>query len=170
MIGQTSKHCKSPVRIDSTRIVLLLAAMSSVLVLTTCQSGSTTLTAEVPLHLEDHLDAATIVGSEVPQDIPESVVWNFSEPQPDWRPFVLLPSPRNSVKPATVARTEEGLRIKLTKANDGAWGSSDRLSLGGGIFINLPDWRREDWSEILVRARTSDKVRGMDVIIGPRFE
>ena len=35
--------------------------------------------------------------------------------------------------------------------------------LAGGIFINLPDWRREDWSEILVRARTSDKVNGMDV-------
>ena len=126
------------------------------------QNAPPPLTVEIPLHLEDHLDAATIVGSEVPQDIPESVVWNFSEPQPDWRPFVLLPSPRNSVKPATVARTEEGLRITLTKANDGAW-SSDRLSLGGGIFINLPDWRREDWSEILVRARTSDKVDGMDV-------
>ena len=31
------------------------------------------LTAEVPLHLEEHLDAARIVGSEVPEDLPRVV-------------------------------------------------------------------------------------------------
>ena len=49
-------------------------------------SGSTVLTADMPLHLEDHLDAATVVGSEVPDDIPEPVEWLFDEPQPDWKP------------------------------------------------------------------------------------
>ncbi len=33
-------------------------------------SGSTVLTADMPLHLEQHLDAATIEGSEVPADAP----------------------------------------------------------------------------------------------------
>ncbi len=48
-------------------------------------SDSPVLTADMPLHLEDHLDAATVVGSEVPADGPESVVWRFDEPQPDWK-------------------------------------------------------------------------------------
>ena len=34
-------------------------------------SGQLPLTAEVPLHLEEHLDVATIVGSEVPADLPD---------------------------------------------------------------------------------------------------
>ena len=47
-------------------------------------SGQPLLTAEMPLHLEEHLDAATIVGSEVPADLPQPVVWSFDEAQPDW--------------------------------------------------------------------------------------
>ena len=47
--------------------------------------GPAPLTVDMPLHLEDHLDAATIVGSQVPNDIPEPVEWRFGEPQPDWR-------------------------------------------------------------------------------------
>ena len=35
--------------------------------------GPAPLTVDMPLHLDDHLDAATIVGSEVPDDIPEPV-------------------------------------------------------------------------------------------------
>ena len=51
-----------------------------------CDSGPAPLTAEMPLHLEDHLDAARIEGSEVPEDIPQAVEWRFDEPQPDWKP------------------------------------------------------------------------------------
>ena len=48
-------------------------------------SGSeSTLTVDMPLHLEEHLDDVTIVGSEVPDDVPESIVWSFDEPQPEW--------------------------------------------------------------------------------------
>ena len=46
----------------------------------------TALTAEMPLYLEDHLDAAHIEGSDVPEDLPETVEWRFDEPQPEWRP------------------------------------------------------------------------------------
>ncbi len=51
-------------------------------------SGSTVLTADMPLHLEQHLDAATIVGSEVPADVPSVLEWQFDEPQEDWTPVV----------------------------------------------------------------------------------
>ncbi|MEE9264435.1 MAG: hypothetical protein V3V11_08270, partial [Vicinamibacteria bacterium] len=61
-----------------------------------CESGPAPLRVEMPLHLEDHLDAATIEGSEVPKDIPEAVEWRFGEPQPDWKrayPFELTTEP-----------------------------------------------------------------------------
>ncbi len=56
----------------------------SVLLCAACgdpESTSVVLTADLPLHLEDHLDAATIEGSEVPTDVPEPVEWRFDEPQ-----------------------------------------------------------------------------------------
>ncbi len=31
--------------------------------------------------------------------------------------------------------------------------------LRGGLYIDLPDWRREDWAYVLVRARTSEGIR-----------
>jgi hypothetical protein len=40
-------------------------------------SDSPVLTAEMPLHLEEHLDAATIVGSEVPSEVPQPIEWRF---------------------------------------------------------------------------------------------
>ncbi len=54
------------------------------------KSDQTLLKAELPLHLEEHLDAAQIEGSEVPADIPEPVEWRFDEPQPDWKPICTL--------------------------------------------------------------------------------
>ncbi len=45
------------------------------------------LTADVPLKLQEHVDAATVVGSEVPADRPQPVEWQFDEPQPEWTPY-----------------------------------------------------------------------------------
>ena len=138
------------------------AFVCSCLVLAACgpaDSQPPVLTAERPLHLEDHLDAATIEGAEVPDNVPAAVEWRFDEPQPDWKvPVPLLPS----VKPAKVTQTGESLRITLTMANDYR-GRDDRPNLVGAIYIELPEWRREDWGEIVIRARTSEKVRGMGV-------
>ncbi len=44
------------------------------------------LTVDMPLHLEEHLGVATIVGSEVADDILQLVEWRFDELQPDWKP------------------------------------------------------------------------------------
>jgi arylsulfatase A-like enzyme len=112
------------------------------------------LTADLPLHLEDHLDVARIEGSEVPEDIPAPVEWHFDEPQPDWKPVIpLVPS----VKPLQMTRTDDSLRITLTEATEyKQW--EDNPNLCGGIYIELPDWQREDWGDILVRARTSDEI------------
>ncbi len=125
-----------------------------------CQNGPEPLTADVPLHLEDHLESATVIGSEVPADVPAPVEWRFDEPQPGWKPIVPLPP---SVRPATLSRTDDALRISLTEANDYELPWSDRPDLAGGIYVDLPDWRREEWGNVLVRARTSDKVEGISI-------
>jgi len=42
--------------------------------------GPAPLTVDMPLHLEDHIGAATVVGSEVPANPPQRVEWRFDEP------------------------------------------------------------------------------------------
>ncbi len=113
----------------------------------------TALTAEMPLHLEDHLDAAHIEGSEVPEDLPEPVEWRFDEPQPDWKPAKPIPAELEAVKPD---RTEDALRLTLTTKNRRI-GNSPRLL--GAICVELPDWNLQDWAYVEIRARTGDPMR-----------
>jgi arylsulfatase A-like enzyme len=107
------------------------------------------LTADMPLHLEEHLDAATIIGSEVPADLAEPVTWHFDVPQRDWRPVTLIGGLLEPVRPA---RTDDALRLPLRAANR----VPSEGFLGGGIYAGLPDWRLEDWAFVEIRARTSD--------------
>ena len=63
--------------------------------------------------LTDHLDAATVEGSEVPEDLPDPVEWRFDEPQPEWKPVV----PMNpNVEPVKVERTDDALRLMLDES------------------------------------------------------
>ncbi len=126
-------------------------------------SGPAVLTADLPLHLEDHLDAATVQGSEVPEDFREAVEWRFDEPQPDWKP-VEFPDPAK--KPVQTTRTEDALRLILTEANSGMFPGGRRLY--GGIYIDLPGWKRGDWAHIAVRARTTDKVESLQAEFNKR--
>ncbi len=114
-------------------------------------SGSTVLTADMPLHLEEHLDVGTIVGSEVAADAPAVMEWHFDEPQEDWRPVV----PWNpTIDPVEVTQLDDALRVTLTDGTRNPNGSP-----GGGLVLEVPDWRFEDWAYVLVRARTADDVR-----------
>ena len=106
----------------------LLASLLLPSVLCLGCGGPAPLTVDMPLHLEDHLDAATIVGSEVPAEVPSLVEWRFDELQPDWKPVV----PSNpTMKPVDVARTDDTLRVTLTEAHRFA----RRESLVGGGWI-----------------------------------
>jgi arylsulfatase A-like enzyme len=133
------------------------AMMCAVVFILGC-GGPVPLTVDMPLHLEDHLDAATIVGSEVPSEVPQPVEWRFDEPQPDWKAAVPLDP---TMKPVDVARIDEALRVTLTEATRGVfpWGRG----VYGGIYIDLPDWEREDWAHVVVRARTSDEIESLAV-------
>jgi arylsulfatase A-like enzyme len=110
------------------------------------------LSANVPLHLEDHLDAAELEGSEIPANLPQLIEWSFGEPQPDWR--AAEPAPEDW-KPVEIAQVEGALRLTLAEANTNQEGQLD-----GTIFVELPPGMRfEDWGDIEVRARSADPMR-----------
>jgi len=111
------------------------------------------LTAEVPLHLEEHLEAATIDGSSVPDTVAADVEWGFDKLQPGWRSVAARGA--RAVEPV---RTEDALRLPLTAANPHP---SDSERLEGYIFVDLPDWRLEDWGYVEIRARASQGMRNM---------
>lgn len=109
-------------------------------------SGPEALSVRQPLHLEEHLAAARIEGSAVPQDLPEDVEWRFEEPQAAWKPVVpLVPG----VAPAAVSQQDGALRIEVGEPN------RYRRRLGGGVYVDLPDWNRQDWAWLVVRARAT---------------
>ncbi len=118
------------------------------------------LTADMPLHLEDHLDAATVVGSEVPADLPQSIEWRFDEPQPDWK--IQEPWEPKQGRPE-MSRTEDALRIAL-----GAFDvtDDDNDHFGAFIYVDVPDWVRNDWAHIQVRARSEADVDWMVLRVG----
>ena len=80
------------------------------------ESDQPLLTAELPLHLEEHIEAAIIEGSEVPEDLPAPVEWRFDEPQPDWKPAGPVFSEDGVVH---LEHTGEALRIHFSEANRG---------------------------------------------------
>jgi len=109
-------------------------------------AGSGPLSIQQPLHLEEHLDAARIEGSEIPQELAKEVAWRFDEPRPAWKPVVpLVPG----VAPAKVSQEGDALRIQLGEE------TRYRRGLGGGIYVDLPGWSYQDWAWIVVRARAS---------------
>ena len=107
-----------------------------------------TLTAELPLHLEEHLDSASIYGSEVPKDVPEDAVWRFDEGIQGWTGAVLL---LDQPKAPLTTHAGDALRLTLTKENRNRFGF--RV---GAAYVGLPGWKPDDWGTVVVRARTAD--------------
>ncbi len=123
-------------------------------------SGSTVLTVDMPLHLEQHLDAATIVGSEVPEDVPTVMEWHFDEPQEDWKPVV----PWNPTHdPVEITQLDDALRVTFTDGTRNQYGGLD-----GGLVLEVPDWNYEDLAHLVVRARTADDVGGFRLAFNRR--
>ena len=123
-------------------------------------SDSPVLTADVPLHLEEHLDVATIEGSDVPDDVPQPVTWDFAEPQPDWKVVELWEPEQTGPE---LSRTEDALRISV---GDVDVTDDDNDFALGGIYIDVPDWERDDWAHIWVRARSEADVDFMGLGLG----
>ena len=123
-------------------------------------SDSPVLRADLPLHLEEHLDAAVVESSDPPADLPASVEWLFEEEQPDWKPIAAW---NPTIESARVTRTEDALRVELTEDTRNLNGEPR-----GGIYIDLPGWLRDDWSYVQVRARTSDEMEDLELAFNLR--
>ncbi len=112
------------------------------------QPGPAPLTADLPLHLEEHWGSARLEGSAVPADLPAPKIWAFDVEQPAWKAAQPLDPGR---APALVSQQNGALRISLTEAHRA------RRGLYGGAFVELPGWNREDWASIVVEARASTR-------------
>ena len=80
-MGDFDLPCTRRAALISTCVVLTISMQACM----RSESGPRVLTADMPLHLEDHLDVARVEGSELPKNIPATVEWRFDRPQPDWR-------------------------------------------------------------------------------------
>ncbi len=112
-----------------------------------------------PPALQGDRDAAQVDRPASPATIPGAVEWSFDQPQPDWKPGLPLPDS----KTAELQRTTDALRVTLPTSPD----PSER-TLVGDIYVDLPDWRREEWAEVVVRARTTGSVNNMSIGLNPR--
>jgi hypothetical protein len=90
--------------------------------------------------------------------IPGTVEWRFSEAQPDWKPALALPTS----KTVELERTTDALRVTLSEGSRIA----PRL-LAGGVYVDLPDWRREEWAEVVVHARATGSLTNMQIGLNP---
>ena len=129
-----------------------------------CRRGASdrTLAADVPLHLEEHLEQAIVTGSEAPSDVPQPVSWSFDKPQPDWK---VLSRWKFPFEPTRLAQTENALRVTLGITTSP---EATRRFAAGALYVDLPDWTRDDWAQVQVRARTSGKVRMIGVAFNLR--
>jgi hypothetical protein len=68
----------------------------------------------------------------------------------------------SALKIADIARTTDALRVTLSEGTR----QPDKV-LHGGIYVDLPGWRREEWAHVIVRARTTS-VTDMSVWLNPQ--
>ena len=153
------------------RAFTCLVVLTAVLLLFGCRDREpeqqTALVAEMPLHLEDHLDTAHIEGSGVPEDVPEAVEWGFDQPQPDWK--VIDPCKFDvDREPPEVIQVEDALRIVLTQANAVTRPNGKNSPRQGSIYVDLPDWQYEDWAYVVVRARASRGIGSLGIAFNLR--
>jgi arylsulfatase A-like enzyme len=133
-----------------------MAPLLAVLLMARCadrESGPAVLTADLPLHLEDHLDAATIESSEVPKDIPEAVEWRFDEPQPDWKPAYGYEFSQELV---TLVRTGDALRVILEEKHADSDGD-----ICGYVYTDVPEWQLQEWAYVALEARVQPGMEGV---------
>jgi arylsulfatase A-like enzyme len=135
-------------------VIRILPATLLSLSLVNCSgapSGAPVLTVEMPLHLEDHLEAATASGLELPRDPPELIEWRFDEPQPGWRPTSTLER-RGSVE---TSYSGDALRVRAVRQS--TWPSTE--SPVGAVYVELPPGLAlQDWAYVEVRARARGPV------------
>jgi len=129
---------------------LVFSTLLSSIVLCLACGGPAPLTVGMPLHLEENLDHARVTGSELPERGMRSIDWHFDVEQQDWQ---AADDPQWPEEVPGMEWTGTALRASLSERN--------RLPVGvtaGVFFVPVPNLEREDWADIVVRARASGAV------------
>jgi len=151
----------SPFAQGSTIIGLLIRAALAV-GLSAFASRAAESTVRTP-RFPDHVDSGQVAPSNQSATMPDTVEWRFSEPQPDWKPGLPLPD----VQPPGLERTSDALRLILSDGPRASGPTPRNRTLSASIYVDLPDWRREQWTEVVVRARTTAAVSSMAIGLDP---
>ncbi len=116
------------------------------------------------LHLEEHLDRALIEGCQPPAELPESLSWSFDREQPEWDSMLGGQPPEGTESAAPkLERLDDALRVHLATPDDEG-------DIWGLVYVELPDLRRSEWSEVRVRVRTSEPIEDMGIAFDRRAE
>jgi arylsulfatase A-like enzyme len=129
-----------------------------------CEAGAEgPLTADgTVLHFDDHLAEATVIGSEVPTDLIQSVDWDDEDLLAEWGPYEGDGrADWLAGEPAIVGPGDGAMRISADERHRTGNGSLSSL-----ITTPVDGWLAADWSHVLVRARTSDPLNGMGFVVG----
>ena len=133
------------------RFIRLSLISAAVAFLVCCQvraAKQAIIAADHPIHLEEYVNQAEVGGSEVPKNLEAPVEWRFDKPRTDWTTIVPL---RKSAKPVQPVQMDDALHLILNESEKTPWSGLTHYS--GGIWVDLPDWHREDWAYIVVSAR-----------------
>jgi hypothetical protein len=152
LIGQTPAHSEVTTKLGEGGIRELWRGLFWLFIFAALAFGcdrkafdSPVLTAKVPLHLEEHLQEASLEGSGLPNPDAEPISWSFDSLGHGWIP-VAAPG-YSEIEPQTI---EGGLRLPLTPQNLSVM-NSDLME--GYLYSALPDLRFENWSAVEITAR-----------------
>jgi len=140
-------------------VALVLALMSG------CrepQPSSSILAAQVPLHLEEHLEAAKVKGSVLPAEPPAPVEWQFGRPQPDWKTVGYR---RAHERLPHIEYIDDAVRLIFSDEEP-----PKGVLRHGGLYVDLPDWNLDDWAYVIVRLRNADAIEHLELGINLRMD
>ncbi|MFN0242683.1 MAG: sulfatase [Planctomycetota bacterium] len=106
------------------------------------------------VHLSDTLDPARAKSAPAPNHAREVRTWSFAEARDDWRIVAKATSPHLSA--LTLERVADATRLSLGSPEDASGGA-----MLAGLAIDLPPTRRDQWTAIVVRARSHDRLAGI---------
>jgi arylsulfatase A-like enzyme len=112
--------------------------------------GATTI-----VHLADALGAAQVSAGTPPAGGRPPRVWSFAEPRPEWH--VVGGTEHEGFAQVRLEPQPDGLRLVLAPADP------PQGMLRGGIAADLDAGRVDDWSALLVRARSHERFSGLSV-------
>ncbi len=135
---------------------LVLPLVSPFVLLPGACGGRAAFERESQLHLEEQVDGASVTSAEAPAAAKEQKVWRFDEPRPDWR--VVSSSEVPWFAAVTLEPLADGVRLSLARPE-----VQQGPFLIGGLAVDLEESRLDEWSAVVIRARSRERLAGLTI-------